>query len=85
MQRMFAGDVRGFRTEGHQRGHKKSSKQWCKKKRKAGVKGMQSIKDAQQMGSEKKRRTDKKQDKLRSHTKIYTIQKDRKSLASVLE
>lgn len=32
-----------------------------RKKERAGVKGMQSIKDAQQMGSEKKRQTDEEE------------------------
>lgn len=66
MQQRFVGEVRGFRTEGHKRGHKKSSKQWCKaeteSKRKRGwCQGMQRIKDAQQMGSEKKRQTDEEE------------------------
>ncbi len=66
MQQRFVGEVRGFRTEGHKRGHKKSSKQWCKaeteSKRKRGWgQGMQRIKDAQQMGSEKKRQTDEEE------------------------
>lgn len=66
MQQRFVGEERGFRTEGHKRGHKKSSKQWCKaeteSKRKRGWgQGMQRIKDAQQMGSEKKRQTDEEE------------------------
>lgn len=68
-QRRFAGDVRGFRTERRKRGHKKSSKQWCKAERQCKRKrccrkrgqGMQRIKDAQQMGSEKKRQTDEEE------------------------
>lgn len=60
-----------------------------RKKERAGVKGMQSIKDAQQMDSEKKRQTDEEEQMrnkklerqtLLTHRDLYQISKsDRKS------
>ncbi len=78
MQQRFVGEVRGFRTEGYMRGHKKSSKQWSKaeteskRKRDAEDKGWPT--DGQwKEKTDRWRRTDEKQkggDKLCWHTKI---------------